>query len=1095
MTQSDSIFGAEPDRLRRLLTVGEEEVTNGSEKPTLQAASLEVLMERPGMCIGRYKLLDVLGEGGMGIVYLAEQEGSIRRRAALKVIKPGMDSKRVIARFENERQALALLDHANIAQVYDAGMTENGRPYFVMEYVRGLPITEYCDRNKLTINQRLRLFLEVCHGVHHAHQKGIIHRDIKPSNILVFVQEDKAIPKIIDFGVSKAINMPLTDKTLFTETRQLLGTPEYMSPEQADMANEDIDIRSDIYSLGVVLYELLTGVLPFDSTTFRESGIEYIRKVIRETDPRTPSMRLTKLGDEAKEVAERRRTEVYTLARCLHTELEWIPLKAMRKERSERYRSAAEFADDIENYLKGNPLIAGPPSTVYRVRKFMRRHKALITGAASVLVVLLAGILLSTIFAVEANRARDKEIVARAQAEQAQEQAQARELATRQLAYASDMSLAQHALSMNDLGRARRLLDDYRPGPGEVDLRGWEWRYLWQECQTDALSELFRYPNSAYSVEYSPNGEMLAVAGLIRRFIDIWDVNRRRRITTLQPEQGHLVAFSPRGDLLATDTGNEIRLWETSTWEQVDQRLTLPSNVSVLKFSPDGRYLASLSYPNVVTVWEVDRWSIVRQISGVRLVGTHIGTLDFSPDGRALAIGDANHHLQVVDITTGNAVFDIPQAHSEGITSVAWSPDGSVIASGSGYSGGAIRLWDAASGKPVGRLEGHTSWICELMFSTDGLWLYSASADQTIRIWDVEQQQCLTTLHGNTDEVYGLAISPDGTTLASASKDGAVTFWNARPRPKEEQPRVIPLDKRPALAPDSHVLAAPQEGIVRLFDLSTSKEVDKIPELGSDVSTVAYSPDGRLLVSGSINGRIRVWYCPERRLLREVGDSNAPIDFSAFRSDGMQFLSVDAKGEAIWWDTLTWQQVGTSMVKLESVSMGAAVSPDGRLLAVGRRSGTVDWLNAETGELRAATSTAHRHPVAGIAFSANGAQAASVAEDGTLAIWDPSSFQLIDVFKAHMRGAHGVAFSSDGRRLATGGSARDSVKLWDVSTHRELMTLTGQEGSSVFSFVAFSLDGRWLATCSREGKLHLWQAPSWEEIEAAEKHTENRQLP
>jgi WD40 repeat protein len=1089
----ESAFGAEPEQLRELLSFGLED---SSEKEAAPTASLGTVFERPGGQIGRYKLLSISGEGGMGIVYLAEQEQPIRRQVALKVIKPGMDSKRVIARFKAERQALALLDHPNIAHVYDAGTTDSGRLYFVMEYVEGLPITEYCDSNKLTINQRLKLFLEVCHGVHHAHQKSIIHRDIKPSNILVTNRNGEAIPKIIDFGVAKALAQPLTERTLATEESQLIGTPEYMSPEQADMANEDIDIRSDIYSLGVVLYELLTGVLPLDFTTFRESGIEYIRKVIRETDPRTPSTRLTKLGDEANKVAESRQTEVYTLVRCLHKELEWIPLKAMRKERSGRYRSAAELADDIENYLTGVPLIAGPPGTVYRLKKFVRRHKALVTGIAAVLAVLIGGVVVSTLFAIEADRARDKEVVARAQAEQAQEQAEAKELATRQLAYASDMSLAQHALAMNDLGHARRLLEAHRPRPGEVDLRGWEWRYLWQECQTDALSELFRYPNSAYSVAYSPDGEMLAVAGIIHDFIDIWDVNGRRRITTLQPEQGHLMTFSPRGDLLATDAGNEIRLWQTGTWEQVDQQLTLPSNVSVLKFSPDGRYLASLSYSNVVTVWEVDRWIIVHQISGVRVVGAHIGTLDFSPDGRALVIGDANHRLWVVDITTGNMVFDIPQAHSGGITSVAWSPDGSVIASGSGYSGGTIRLWDAASGKPVGRLEGHTSWICELIFSTDGLWLYSASADQTIRIWDVEQQQCLTTLHGSTDEVYGLAISPDGTTLASASKDGAVAFWDACPGQGQEQPRVIPLDKRLlALAPDSRVLAAPQEGIVRLFDLSTSKEIDKIPELGSDVSTVAYSPDGRLLVSGSLNGRIRVWNCPERRLLWEVGDSNAPIDFSTFRSDGMRFLSVDAKGQAIWWDTFTWQQVGTSMVKLESVSMGAAVSPDGRLLAIGRRSGTVHWLNAETGELRAATSTAHRHPVVGIAFSANGAQAATVAEDGTLAIWDPSSFQLIDVFKAHMQGAHGVAFSPDGRRLVTGGStSRDSVKLWDVSTHRELMTLTGQD-SSLFSFVAFSPDGRWLATCSREGKLYLWRAPSWEEIEAAEKQTESRQLP
>ena len=249
MTQSDSIFGAELDRLKRLLTVGEEELEEGSSAHTPRTASLHILTERPGGRIGHYKLLSVLGEGGMGIVYLAEQEQPIRRQVALKVIKPGMDSARVIARFEAERQALALLDHPNIAHVFDAGTTEAGRVYFVMEYVKGLPITEHCDRHKLTIDKRLSLFLQVCHAVQHAHQKGIIHRDIKPSNILISITDGQAVPKIIDFGVAKDVNQPLTERTLFTEQGQLFGTPEYMSPEQADMANEDIDTRSDIYSL------------------------------------------------------------------------------------------------------------------------------------------------------------------------------------------------------------------------------------------------------------------------------------------------------------------------------------------------------------------------------------------------------------------------------------------------------------------------------------------------------------------------------------------------------------------------------------------------------------------------------------------------------------------------------------------------------------------------------------------------------------------------------------------------------------------------------------------------------------------------------
>jgi len=377
-----SIFGTEPDRIDRLLSFGldDSNLANGDELTTTS----DFFIEKPGSWISQYRLLSVLGEGGMGIAYLAEQEHPIKRRVALKVIKPGMDSKRVIARFEAERQALALLDHPNIAHVHEAGTTDSGRPYFAMEYVEGLPITEHCDRHKLTIEDRVRLFQQVCQAVHHAHQKGIIHRDIKSSNILVLIENDKAIPKIIDFGVAKAIAQPLTERTLLTEDRQLLGTPEYMSPEQADLASEDIDTRSDIYSLGVLLYVLLTGSLPFEAADLRRGGIEHIRQVIRETNPKTPSTRLTSLGKEAEKVAERRCTEVATLARRLHKELEWIPLKAMRKERSERYRSASELADDIENYLIGAPLIAGPPSTIYRLKKSVRRHKALVALACRI---------------------------------------------------------------------------------------------------------------------------------------------------------------------------------------------------------------------------------------------------------------------------------------------------------------------------------------------------------------------------------------------------------------------------------------------------------------------------------------------------------------------------------------------------------------------------------------------------------------------------------------------------------------------------------------------------------------------------------------
>lgn len=349
--------------------------------------------EQEGKRIGHYKLLQRLGEGGCGVVYMAEQEKPIHRRVALKIIKLGMDTRSVIARFDAERQALAMMDHPNIAHVLDAGATETGRPYFVMELVRGIRLTEYCDQNQLDTRQRLELLIQVCHAIQHAHQKGIIHRDIKPSNILVTLHDGVPVPKVIDFGIAKAIEGRLTDQTLFTAYEQLVGTPAYMSPEQAEMSGLDVDTRSDIYSLGVLLYELLTGRTPFDAKELVKSGLDEMRRTLREKEPQRPSNVLTTLqGPELRAMAACRHAEPPKLISLLKGDLDWIVMKALEKDRTRRYETANGLAMDIQRYLGNEPVTARPPDRFYRFRKLVLRNQAVFLAGTITALALIIGL-------------------------------------------------------------------------------------------------------------------------------------------------------------------------------------------------------------------------------------------------------------------------------------------------------------------------------------------------------------------------------------------------------------------------------------------------------------------------------------------------------------------------------------------------------------------------------------------------------------------------------------------------------------------------------------------------------------------------------
>ncbi len=374
--------------------------------------------ERPGTVIGPYKLLEQIGEGGMGLVFMAEQSRPVRRRVALKVIKPGMDTRQVVVRFEAERQALALMDHPNIAKIHDAGTTASGRPYFVMELVRGVPITEFCDQRRFTTRQRLELFVTVCQAVQHAHQKGIIHRDLKPSNVLVTLHDVVAVPKIIDFGIAKATTQRLTERTLFTNFAQMIGTPLYMSPEQAEMNGLDVDTRSDVYALGVLLYELLTGTTPFESETLKKVGLDEMRRMIREEEPPTPSQRLSTLAAQVCEtVSERRGVDSRRLGQVLRGELDWIVMKALEKDRNRRYESGSAFAADVQRYLNDETVEACPPSAGYRLRKYVRRNRRVLAMVGVVAVSLVTATVVSIWQLARATEAQHQAEADRKQAE------------------------------------------------------------------------------------------------------------------------------------------------------------------------------------------------------------------------------------------------------------------------------------------------------------------------------------------------------------------------------------------------------------------------------------------------------------------------------------------------------------------------------------------------------------------------------------------------------------------------------------------------------------------------------------------------------
>ena len=1039
-----------------------------------------------GQSIGRYKILERIGEGGCGVVYVAEQSSPIRRRLALKLIKLGMDTEQVVARFEGERQALAMMDHPNIAKVHDASATESGRPYFVMELVRGIQITEYCDENRLPIRERLALFVRVCHAIQHAHQKGIIHRDIKPSNILLTLHDGVPVPKVIDFGIAKAMHGRLGETTVYTQLNQLVGTPAYMSPEQAEMSSLGVDTRTDIYGLGVLLYELLVGKTPFDGKELVASGLDEMRRIIRQVEPLRPSARLARMPQEQlASIARRQNTDGAKLVQQLKGDLDWIAIKCLEKDRTRRYETANALAMDIERHLQDEPVLASPPSRTYRLIKLVRRNTGAFAVSALFLAALVAGIVVSVSLMLRAKQAENlaqNETIRALEAERKAKDSAALATAERNRAevnlYAADMNVVQEALARSNIRLARERLRHHEPKAGSVDHRGWEWYYFSQLARGDEVFKVqtngarviavlpSKLPHHALVAWQNGSLELRNMASL-EAPIFLAQTEGELRSVILDSSGSYVAAYSTNSTITFWDWRDPFKLIPDARSESIRPLRSFygPGKLILTQAKdPNGPWEVAGSDIGLSAIWKYQTDEVPRVLPESGQGGI------FSRHGQFAITGTWAERATICNTADSSVLRKIPNIGRA--MQMALSPDDRWVLISS-YDGAIlcdVRTGHTSplkqGGKPVRALHGQ--------FSADSKRFATSHADGTVGVWDVSQRAEIGRLRGNESDVAAIAFSQDGEWLMTAdSIDGALLGFRSKPSPRTNHAFSI---FSPAVFTVDNSFFAVGDKSNNSYHCSIVNPVTRQTRtIPAEPNPVGFTRDGSLLITATVAeplpvsmGRLlglKYWNISKGELEAAFDfiETNHIISAVALSPDGGTLAAGDNLGNVHLFDTRTGIRTNTlpsTLPSTDSRVWNLVYSPDGKRLAVGIVGDVSLWDLQKTERILSRNSVGS--PVA-------------ISSDGRhLAFSTDKEIQILEIetgttqiLSGHRERIYWLAFSPDGRTLASGG---EDLKLWNLPAGR---VVTSFEFEEPVMYVRFSPDAKHLIG-GMVGKAYIW---------------------